>query len=888
MICCRASLVLGSHIVGGEFELLHISGNQYRVNLIIYFDQLNGAPGAKDPSVNASIYQKSNHTLVTTLLLTLSQELNVDYTQPECSNGEIVTRKLVYSTVVSLSPDTYNDEAGYYLVWQRCCRNYSITNINSPPPVSGGLYAGQTFYLEFPAVVRKGQPFINSSPYLFPPLNDYACPGKPYYVDFAGEDLDGDSLVYSMVTPLNTKTMEALPPSSPSPYPEVTWKPGYGLNNIINGMPDLQISQRGLLTATPLNQGLFVFAVKVEEFRHGEKIGESRRDFQMLVVDECAHAEPPGIVGKKLSDPDFNNGSQLSISFANTVADGDRCIKVRVSDPDASNPLDDFKENVRIRAVGLSFQNKNLTDILPEETAGILENGSTIDFDICFPACPLGDGGPYEVGIIAMDDACSLPLTDTLRVWVNVQPPENTNPYFVTNKYTNQQLVEGNQDEWAFEARDDDGDSLAFSFVTNGFVLDSAGMTLDIVDQQNGLIDGKLVWDAFCEIYNFTQRTEFQVQLVVEDVDQCQLENPDVAIYDLSVKLPGNADPIIDTDLTSNPLERYVGGLERKIFEDLSFKVVGWDSVDNDHLTLELVDQDSWAEHGISFERRTGNTSLESTFTWLLNCDNVDLEQQSEFDFQFIVVDNANKCRLYKADTVNVRVQILPPANSPPGLVIDNLNSAQVFVNNELQVTLGQQILLGLQGTDADLIPKKDELSLDLVGASGNVPPTGYLFEPVIGEGNVSTTFSWNPDCNIFQDGIYENSYEFRFRIGDDRCLTAKADTVTVKIKIKDLEQTNEGFQPINFFSPNGDGFNDYYSMEKLDADTGELRNILPLDNCTSRFQAIRIYNRWGNEVFFSTDRNFKWFAEGEAAGVYYYLIQYSDTEYKGPLSIRY
>lgn len=35
--------VFASHIVGGEFELIHISGNQYRLNLIIYFDQKNGA-----------------------------------------------------------------------------------------------------------------------------------------------------------------------------------------------------------------------------------------------------------------------------------------------------------------------------------------------------------------------------------------------------------------------------------------------------------------------------------------------------------------------------------------------------------------------------------------------------------------------------------------------------------------------------------------------------------------------------------------------------------------------------------------------------------------------------------------------------------------------------
>ena len=37
-----------SHIVGGEFELLHLTGNSYRLNLILYFDLNNGLAGAKD------------------------------------------------------------------------------------------------------------------------------------------------------------------------------------------------------------------------------------------------------------------------------------------------------------------------------------------------------------------------------------------------------------------------------------------------------------------------------------------------------------------------------------------------------------------------------------------------------------------------------------------------------------------------------------------------------------------------------------------------------------------------------------------------------------------------------------------------------------------------
>jgi hypothetical protein len=206
--------LVASHIVGGEFELIHVNGYTYRINLIIYFDQINGAIGAKDPNALVRIYRKRDRAFIASLVLPRVDESNVPYTQPECSNGEIITSKLLYTSTLELSPDFYNDPEGYYVVWERCCRNYTITNIYSQVPGSASISAGQTFYLEFPPVVKRGEQFINSSPRLFPPLNDFACPFRPYYVDFAGVDDDGDFLCILLVTPLNTTSAEALP--SPS------------------------------------------------------------------------------------------------------------------------------------------------------------------------------------------------------------------------------------------------------------------------------------------------------------------------------------------------------------------------------------------------------------------------------------------------------------------------------------------------------------------------------------------------------------------------------------------------------------------------------------------------------------------------------------------------
>lgn len=888
--------LVASHIVGGEFELVHITGNIYRLNLIIYFDQINGAAGAKDASATVTIYRKRDRAFMASVVLPRINEANVPYTQPICSNGEIITSKLTYTSTLTLSSAQFNDPQGYFVVWERCCRNYSITNIYSQVPSAGNISAGQTFYLGFPPVVKNGEPFVNSSPRLFPPLNDFACPFRPYYVDFAGIDDDGDSLVYSIVTPLNTTAAVAIPNPSAGPFPEVVWRPGYSLSNIINGKPDLKISKDGLLTATPKTQGLFVFAVKIDEFRSGVKIGESRRDFQMLVVDACPAAEPPQILGKKLTDASFTYNNNMNVSFANTVADADRCIQVRVSDPDASKIQDNFREKVSIRAVSLNFK-KNVKEILPLVTSATLINGSTQDFTICFPVCPYIEGGPYQIGIIAFDDACSLPLSDTLKIEVNIQPPANTKPYFVkpVSSITSITLSEGGFYESDFEIRDDENDELIVSITNNGFILANAGMSVQIDEPRvNGIVKGKIRWDAYCDIFDFTKRTYFEVNILANDKDLCDKGEPVKTTFKFNVLLPGNADPFIDTDLTPDPLERKVLNLERRIHESLSFTVTGKDLTDNDFLVLDVKQRDSLSLLGISFPKVSGNGRVSSLFQWNVTCSKVDLKKKDKFLFQFIVVDNSNKCRVYKADTVNVQVKILPPQNTAPQLVIQN--GATVINDQTLNITLGDPILFNLTGTDADVLPDKDLLKLTLIEATGSVPPQGYVFKPATGKGRVESVFTWTPDCSIFKDNVYENVYTFRFQVSDDRCFNVKADTVVLTIHLKDVDNGEREFLPPNVFTPNGDGCNDYFALEGIDPcpfnpDQGTKPDeavAFPPDNCIRQFESVQIYNRWGNPVFESTNRKFRWYAPEQSAGVYYYLIKFTDKDYKGSLSIRF
>ncbi|MEJ1241392.1 gliding motility-associated C-terminal domain-containing protein [Chryseolinea sp. T2] len=870
-----------SHIVGGEFEISHISGNSYRINLILYFDVLNGSSGARDNAITAVIYRKSDNALMRSVSFSNPAESPVQYTQPSCSHGEVVTTKMVYSTTVTLSDSQYSDPAGYYIIWERCCRNYTITNVYSNDPAVSSLAAGQTFYLEFPPVVKNGTSFINSTPHLFPPLSDYACPRKPYFVDFAGVDDDGDSLAYSLVTPLSTHTIDAFPPLLPRPYPEVAWRPPFSLNNIINGAPDLRISTDGLLTATPMQQGLFVFAVKCEEYRNGVKIGEVRRDFQMLVVDACPRAEPPQIKGRKLADATFSYDEQMSVTFAN-VPDADRCIEVEVSDPDALSPDDNMTENVRIKAIAIGFK-KNVSDILPAQVSATLINGSTRRFQICFDECPLVNG-PFKVGIVAFDDACSVPLSDTLVITVNIQPPPNQLAQFLTPD-VEETVAEGTTKSWPIKGMDPDGDQLVVGVVTDNFVLADVGMQIVQHQLANGVYEAELIWDTHCDIADFKYKSEFNIKILLDDVDKCLLAQPDIMEFKLKVDLPPNVPPIIDSDLTANPAERYVTGITRKVNESLFFHVMGRDD-DNDHLVLGGQGVGfTMADYNISFPGASGNGAVVSPFSWNVFCDNVDLKKRDQFTFRFILVDDNNRCKVYQADTLDVTVKLLPPDNDAPTLQITSLEKDMPMTNGGVAAMIGQQITLGLSATDPDVAPQADMLHLDLIDVQGGAD--GYIFEAADGRRSVSSTFAWLPECKIL-GGEDEASFTFTFNVTDDRCWSQKGDTVAVDVTVHDVDRDDEDFLPPNIITPNGDDKNDFFAMVREDPITHELVNILPTDNCDGHFEGIFIVNRWGMEVYNSSDRDFRWYADNQAAGVYFYTLKYSDRDYKGTVSVAY
>lgn len=279
------------HIVGGEL-LMRPQGNPgiFEVTLIQFWDKKNlqeptpDGNGNRDEFAELFIYRKRDNQFKQQVRVRyLSSEI-IPYQNKACANLRSLNTVIgTYKGNVTLSEQDYNDPDGYYIVWERCCRNSDINNIKLPGDM------GMVFYIEFPPVTTK-----NDSPVFSSPNGQYICSNRSFSMNMSASDRDGDERRYSLATPYRGYTSPDLINGNSAPksgYPLISWENGISLANAIPGPNPLAIDNTGKLTVTANKLGLYVFAIQVEEFRNGKKIGLIRRDFQLLVID-CNDDQP--------------------------------------------------------------------------------------------------------------------------------------------------------------------------------------------------------------------------------------------------------------------------------------------------------------------------------------------------------------------------------------------------------------------------------------------------------------------------------------------------------------------------------------------------------------------------------------------------------------------
>ncbi|MCF8237032.1 MAG: gliding motility-associated C-terminal domain-containing protein [Saprospiraceae bacterium] len=298
--------VHATHIVGGSLHYNCLGNDKYEVILTVYTDCLLGQAPYDDPAWIAVF--DGDGIPVDTFLMHLGTKIDtIELTDP-CflALPDICVRVTQYKEVITLP---FNP-GGYYITYQRCCRNATIQNIIDP------LKTGATY---FSFIGEQAQLECNSAPAFkkWPPI--FVCANEPLVVDNGAIDPDGDSLVYELFTPYTGGVYITNPqpkPPFPPPYEEVTWKtPPYDLSNLTNGLPGgipLTINPKtGVMTGKPNTIGQFVVGVRINEYRNGVLIGQRFRDFQYNVV--------PCIITKAIIElADTVQCDDYQVAFGNT------------------------------------------------------------------------------------------------------------------------------------------------------------------------------------------------------------------------------------------------------------------------------------------------------------------------------------------------------------------------------------------------------------------------------------------------------------------------------------------------------------------------------------------------------------------------------------------
>ena len=383
---CKPDLLQASHIIGGEIYYDCLGSGQFRITLKLYRDCYTTGAQYDDPA-NVGIYN-ANGGLYLNLELPLPNTIPVIPIQNinPCYQGgaTICVQEAIYSKVISLpySP------GGYTLVYQRCCRNPAILNLNNPSEV------GLTNTIQIPDIAWTS---CNSSPRysLYPPI--VMCLNDLMEFNHVAVDPDGDVLVYSLCAPYDGASSAApmpVPPPGP-PFNLATFSAPYtAANPIPASVPTNVNSNSGLLRIKPNQAGQYVLAVCVSEYRNGVLLSTNKRDFQFQVV-------PCDLVTTANFTPTVEGGSAQLVDGVLTLCGG---LQV------------EFSNNTSVSGAGAG----TINSIYSSWDFGVPSINTDIS-DVSSPVYTYPDSGTYNVLLIANKGfSCADTLVTPIAVYREV------------------------------------------------------------------------------------------------------------------------------------------------------------------------------------------------------------------------------------------------------------------------------------------------------------------------------------------------------------------------------------------------------------------------------------------------------------------------------------
>lgn len=286
-----------------------------------------------------------------------------------------------------IAEHTYPGRATYTISMTDPNRNAGIINVNPPNSINVMFHIETTFTFLNPQF--QG---YNSSPVLLQPPIDIGCVGQLFVHNPNAYDADGDSLAYELIVPRQDRDLPV---------------PNYLFPNQINPGPanltNLNTTTGDFVWLTPQQAGEYNIAILIKEYRAGVLINTIIRDMQILILN-CEN-RPPEIASI----------DEICVIAGDTVV-----FDVTATDPDR-NPT----QKVRLQAFGGPFA-VAVNPATLQVAQGFQDHPLTGRF-IWVTDCDHISDKYYNVIFKAEDnffDTVGLSTLKTVRIKVSGPPPE--------------------------------------------------------------------------------------------------------------------------------------------------------------------------------------------------------------------------------------------------------------------------------------------------------------------------------------------------------------------------------------------------------------------------------------------------------------------------------
>jgi gliding motility-associated-like protein len=821
------------HITGGEmiyeFTGNSSNGKYYRITLRLFRDENCFDCAGMPPSVAIGIYNKDNNTRVgpyQTVPISSTGQLPLN-TLPDCiTNPPNLTYSVGYYSFVINLPNNTN---GYAVTYQTCCRIDNISNIPNQ--------VGATYSADIPGANTIPARGTDASPKFSLGIS-VVCYNRPFTLNFSATDNDGDSLVYSLCGAYNggAASNASFETPGPPPYSSVSYTNGYSGEQPLG--PQATINpQTGIISGVAPNAGKYVVSVCVNSYDRstGRFISTHRKDF-IITVAPCDFA-----------------GAQLLPSYSS---------------------CDGFTFN---------FTNLNTSPLNQTFLWSFGDGNTSTDPN---PVHTYATAGVYTIKLVVNGGgSCSDSTTSQLKVFPgffpgfnNMSPVCNNVPVQFTD-VTTANYGAPNSWNWSFgNGGTSTQQNPVYTFTTPGtynvsLVVGSSVGCLDTLVKTIEVLDKAP--------YTITNDT------LICNIDTLQLNfvtaNPGTITWSPNYMISSTSafNPLVSPDVSTTYHVSYSDNFGCSATDSVRVNVV-------DRVTLNLMPDTTICLTDSVVLRANSDALL---FSWTSNPPGTILDNAVQSPTviptaaitTYTVIGRIGKC--FAQDDIVVRTVPYPIANAgidtticfgdsyqlnasggsiyswTPRLYLNNSSIANPISQQpprDMQYVVEVRDVLGCPKPDYDTV---NIFVAQIIADAGPADTNVVLNQPLQLTATGSVNYSWSPSTWLNNPTIFnpvampEESIQYVLTVSNEQgCF----DTDTINVKVFKIDP--DLLVPTGF-SPDNDGNNDVFR---------------PIVIGMKSLDAFRVYNRWGQLVFSTTqtgygwDGNFKGMPQGAGTYVWY------------------